>query len=147
MPLDKKTTHHLSKGLSMIEVLVAVLVLAIGILGISALQITGLKNNHSAQLRTEASIHAYAMLDRMRVNKTAADSGEYDIAIADAAPSGTTLTDTDRTEWLTSLASALPSGDGAISTSNGEITITIQWDDSRGLAGNSTQTFTISSRV
>jgi len=53
----------------MIEVLVAVLVLAIGLLGVAALQTNALKNNQSAFQRSQASMLAYYMMDAMRARE------------------------------------------------------------------------------
>jgi len=48
--------------------LVAMLVLAIGLLGLAGLQVVGLRNNQSAYLRAQATQLAYDMADRMRTN-------------------------------------------------------------------------------
>lgn len=64
-------------GFTLIEVLIAMLVLAIGLLGLAALQINSLRNNQSAYNRTQATLLAYEMADRMRTNKTAVDSRSY----------------------------------------------------------------------
>jgi type IV pilus assembly protein PilV len=63
------------RGLSMIELLVAVLVLAIGILGITALQMVSLQNNRGALFRAEAVQLAYDMMDRIRANPEGAVPG------------------------------------------------------------------------
>lgn len=55
-------------GFSMIELLVAVLVMGIGVLGITGLQMVSLQNNRGALVRAEAVQLAYDMLDRMRAN-------------------------------------------------------------------------------
>ena len=55
-------------GFSLVEVLVAVLVLTIGLLGLAALQITGLKVTESSQFRTLATLAAYDTIDRLRTN-------------------------------------------------------------------------------
>ena len=64
-------------GFTLVEVLIAMLVLAIGLLGLAALQINSLRNNQSAYNRTQATLLAYEMADRMRTNKTAIASGSY----------------------------------------------------------------------
>jgi type IV pilus assembly protein PilV len=140
------TIRSAQKGFTLIEIMVAVIVLSIGLLGAAGLQITGLKNNHSAQFRTEATIQAYAILERMRINKAVANAGDYDITMAAAAPGGSDIKSTDLSFWLSSLASVLPSGDGSIATDGGTgvSTISVQWDDSRGSEGSTTQTFTVS---
>jgi type IV pilus assembly protein PilV len=56
------------RGFSLIEVLVAVLVMGIGVLGVSALQMVSMQNNRSALERAEAVHLAYDMMDRIRTN-------------------------------------------------------------------------------
>ncbi len=78
------------RGLSMIELLVAVLVLAIGVLGITAMQMVSLQNNRGALFRAEAVQLAYDMMDRIRANPEGAVPGAaYNgLALADAPPGG-----------------------------------------------------------
>lgn len=68
-----KPAIHLttSRGFTLLEILVAVLVLGIGLLGLAKLQTYGLHNNQSANLRTRATVLAYDISDRMRANRTA----------------------------------------------------------------------------
>ena len=85
---DRIHTSRKQRGLSMIELLVAVLVLAIGVLGITALQMVSLQNNRGALFRAEAVQLAYDMMDRIRANPEGAVPGAaYNgLAIADAPP-------------------------------------------------------------
>jgi type IV pilus assembly protein PilV len=122
------------RGFTLIEIMVAVVVLAIGLLGLAGLQATSLRFNNSAYHRSQATNLAYDIVDRMRVNRQVALNGGYNIAITAAAPTGTTLADVDRAEWRTALANTLPMGTGGITRTNNIFTITIQWDDSRGEA-------------
>lgn len=137
------------RGITFLEVLIALFVLSVGLLGLAGLQMNGLKNNHSAQLRTEATIQANNILERMRVNRAAALAGSYDITLSDGPPGGGSLAETDLNQWLTELSVALPAGDGAIATDAGTnvVEITIQWDDSKGSGGSTTQTFTMGSKI
>ncbi len=73
------------RGFSMIELLVAVLVMGIGVLGVSALQMVSLQNNRGALQRAEAVQLAYDMMDRVRANPAGAPAG--------SAYSGLDLTD------------------------------------------------------
>ncbi len=57
-----------TRGFSMIEVLVAVLVLSVGLLGMAALMATSMRNAHSANQRTQATNLAYDIIDSMRTN-------------------------------------------------------------------------------
>ena len=139
-----------SRGISLIEVLVTVIVLALGMLGLASLQANSLRNNHSAYLRTQATYLALGIIDRMRSNRLEAvgnvltNNENYDIAIGSTTPvaAGTTLTQSDVTGWKTMLAAALPAGDGSIDCATrfdagagpgtGVCTVIVQWDDSRG---------------
>lgn len=57
------------KGFTLIEVLIAVLVLGIGALGLAGMQATSLRSNHQAYLRSQATLLAHEMIDRMRANR------------------------------------------------------------------------------
>ena len=76
-----KTFHLLANGFTMVELLVAVLVLSIGLLGLAGLQAAGLRNNQSAYLRSQATILAYDVADRMRATRAAAAAGAYNISV------------------------------------------------------------------
>ena len=69
------------RGFSLIEVLVALLVLSIGLLGLAALQTTSLQYNTGSYFRTQATFLAYDIIDRMRANIAAVvdnDNNGYD---------------------------------------------------------------------
>ena len=55
-------------GFTLIEVLIAMLVLAIGLLGLAGLQVRSLNNTQSAYYRSLATELAYDLADRMRAN-------------------------------------------------------------------------------
>lgn len=135
-------------GAGLIEVMVALVILAIGLLGIAGLQLASLQNNHSAALRSQAITLCYDALDRMRANRDAANLGDYTTDFADAAPAGTTIAEQDLQEWKLMVA-ALPSGAGAISSAAvGDallFTVTVQWDDSRG--AEAAEQFTVVSEL
>jgi type IV pilus assembly protein PilV len=136
-------------GFSLIEVLIALVILSVGALGIAAMTAVSLKNKNSAYGRAQASDLAYTILDRMRANRATAIQHGYDIALgadpdkppsdgcigiaADCSPAQ--IADLDLTQWKYSLAGVLPSGDGSIRTVGRnritEVTITIQWMDRR----------------
>ena len=63
------TTQRMQKGASLLEVLIAVLILAIGLLGIAALQAVTLRNMQGSSDRSVAVIQTYAMFDMMRANR------------------------------------------------------------------------------
>lgn len=120
-------------GFTLIEILVTVVVLAVGLLGLAGLQATSLKFNSTAYQRSQATNLAYDIADRMRANIIDARAGLYDIAIGQSAPAGTTLVALDRQEWRQALTNALPLGTGSIDSvaAAPNFIIIIQWDDDR----------------
>ena len=80
-----RTTGLAARGFSMVELLVAVLVMGIGVLGISALQMVSLQNNRGALFRAEAVQLAYDMMDRIKAH---GDPTAYNgLDLGDAPPS------------------------------------------------------------
>src|ERR1700743_204315 len=65
-------------GFSLIEVLIALVILAVGLLGIAAMVSESLKSKDSPYYHTQALNLANAMLDRMRANRDTATSNGYD---------------------------------------------------------------------
>lgn len=75
-------------GFTLVEVLVALLVLSFGLLGLAMLQAAGQKFNNDSYMRSQATVLAYDIIDRMRANKAAADAGNY--CVTSASPCETT---------------------------------------------------------
>ncbi len=125
--------HSISKceGFSLLEVLVTVLVLSLGILGLSGLQVTAMKNSYSALLRAQAAQYGYDIVDRMRVNRQQAITEGYvlDMGATTSTKSGLAKADVD--EWLAQVSAALPSGEADIKvTADGVATVIIKWNES-----------------
>jgi len=138
-------------GFSLIEVLVAILVSAIGLLGVAALQTSALKNNQSALQRSQATTLAYSMMDAMRANRSAAIIGQYDLSkTCSSLDPGSTLVGNEKKAWLDTLKNNL----GDTSATCGEVSCTIEtcsvkvyWDDSRAVGGGNSQVAQIVSRL
>src|SRR5215470_8922709 len=86
-----------SAGFSMVEALIAVLIVAIGLMGVASLIVESLKNGHAALLRTQAVNLVSDMQERIRANPLGGDA--YDCAkyargpaLLGCAPSGATPT-------------------------------------------------------
>ena len=137
MPWLNHTASRRTRGFTLVEALVALLVISIGLLGIAAMQLTSLRSNHSSSLRSQATLLAYDIVDRMRANQNAANNGAYDIALSATAAGGTVAGD-DLVRWKQNLTNTLPAGKGAVARSGAgsatKFTVTVQWDDSRGAA-------------
>ncbi len=126
------------RGATLIEVLVAMLILSVGLLGLAGMQMTALKSNQSAYYRSQATVLAYDIIDRMRANRTEALNGVYDIALQnqtcdpDIAPNGT-LAKRDVAEWLNSLSCLLSAdAQGSVVRNDRVFTVSIEWNDNRG---------------
>ncbi|CAA0109413.1 Uncharacterised protein [Zhongshania aliphaticivorans] len=126
---SRRRSHQ--SGVTLVEVLVAVLITATGVLGAAALQLNSTKFNQAANTRSAAVFLANDMADRLRANRERAVAGNYDLALDDDAPDGDTINDIDRREWLTELGLRLPAGDGAVVRNGSTFTITVQWNESR----------------
>lgn len=117
--------------MSLLEVLVTIVILAIGLLGIAGLQANSIRNNQSAYLRSQATLLAYDVIDRMRANVTLARAGSYSVALG-APGAGGGIAGIDITEWKASLSQTLPSGDGSVVVdANNNATVVVRWVDER----------------
>lgn len=122
-------------GATLIEVLIAMVVLAVGLLGLAGLQATSIQSNHSAYYRSQATLLAGDLADRMRANRTEALTNAYliDFPISSTSNSVTgTSAEKDIAEWLNQLAQTLPEGTGKIEKDGTLVTISIRWNDTRG---------------
>lgn len=127
------------RGLGLIEVLITVLVLAIGLLGLAALQQASIRNNQSAMERSIGVVQSYSIIEAIRADPDSAKSGRFNVAI-DATPAGSTFPAKTLTLWRNQLKQNLgAAATGSVACTATNCTVTIQWDDSRGLAGDSTQ--------
>ena len=128
-------THTPQNGFTLLEVMIALLVLSIGLLGLAALQATTLKANHGAYQRTQATFIAYDMMDRLRANRTAALAGQCNVEMGETLTgSSSAMCDADVTDWQTnSVGTLLPSGQGSIicTVATSVCEVIVQWDESR----------------
>lgn len=154
---EKSTTKH--KGIGLIEVMVALLVLSMGFLVSANMQLRGIRSNQESYYQSQAMMLANDMMDRMRNNRAGVMAGEYNNLTtngavskpdcADAGCSGTGLMQLDRFEWSanfrnlrgeTVFVPRLPpavdetAASGTISAidANGIITITLRWMSQEG---------------
>ncbi|WP_293373924.1 type IV pilus modification protein PilV [Nevskia sp.] len=116
------------RGVGLVEVLVATVLVSIGLLTLASLQALSLKRSTSAALRTEAVGQSYDLLDRMRANRAQAIGGLYNLAFANA-PTGSTLASADLSAWKAALDASLPEGDGQVRVEAQVVTITVRWRD------------------
>lgn len=110
-------------GFTMVEVLVALVVLAIGLLGIAALYLNSLQAGRTAIYRTQAVNLAADLADRIRSNRTALAAygtlfGDVEVEVPACDTTGgcidTDLAATDLFRWKATLAQVLPNGQGQV---------------------------------
>ncbi|KTC20258.1 pilus assembly protein PilV [Pseudomonas marginalis ICMP 9505] len=135
-------------GMTLIEVLVAVLILAVGLLGAALIQLNALKFTDSSRMISQASFIAYDMLDRVRANAGA----DYSWGRTEHAPPGNataSVRDLDLHDFEANiLGFAGEGGKGAVVISGSEVTVSISWDDARGThTEGARETFTLTSRI
>ena len=105
------------KGLSLIEVLISVFILAVGLLGLAAMQLQSLKYTQGSQWRSQANFLAYDIVERIRANRPSV--ADYVIAESDEAPSSRdTMAGNDLFLWLDQLETTIPDGDGSVAWDN-----------------------------
>lgn len=141
-------------GVGLIEVLVAVLILAVGMLGVAALQATALRNSQSSLERSQAVISSYAILDAMRANQSVVRTGAYDMDMQCDALAGGNLSQNDRSAWITNLQTTLGEDacgeiecEAVVNSEMRDCTITVQWNDARGTDGEAQQQVTTRTRI
>ena len=163
-----KRTPTSQAGFSLIEALIAILVVAISVLAMGGLQLSSLRSTGSSMFRTIATQQAYDIADRARANMPAYRSGAYVgagvshaacFSLAGCTPQE--QAEMDLYLWNQANASVLPGGQGVVcvdSTPNdgtpgtpdcdgvagANLAIKIWWDDDR--SGSSNQRFVQSVR-
>lgn len=148
-----------ASGFTLIEVMIAVLVLGIGLLGFALLQTMSVRFAQSANQRTQATNLSYEMLDQMRTNRIAAAnySGNYTATATGCQPTAAVNPAAYRIVWQCRLQSELGAGSTATVTYvSGVATVNITWGDERWndadrdgtvSAAESNQTFSASTRL
>lgn len=140
-----RATHRHQIGMTLIEVLVAILILAIGLLGAAVVQLNALKYTDSSRMTSQASFMAYDMLDRIRANAGA----DYAWRSGKTSTATASVRNLDLRDFEANIRAFAGEGaDGSVAISAGEVTVSISWNDHRGTnTAGSRETFTLTSRV
>ena len=143
-PVSARNAHA---GFSLLEVLIAVIVLSLGLLGLAGLQTSALRNNQSAMERSMAVIESYSIIDAMRIDPDAVENGLFNLEI-DADPEAGTFSGNELVKWRNRLQDSLGADAvGAVGCVGSLCTITVQWNDQRGTAGSTTQQIVTEARI
>ncbi len=130
------------KGFTLVEVLVALVILSVGLLSMATLMMLSLQSSQGAYLRSQASLLTYDIVERMRANYTQATStDDYVLAKGASATSNPNCKTSgcgssdqakqDLYDWRKSISDSIPSADASIARANdNEYTIEISWEES-----------------
>lgn len=122
------------RGFTLVEAMVALVVLSVGLLGIAALYVETLRASRTSLYRTEAVSLASDLADRMRANRNPANAYACGNPCV-AASGGNTVADTDLTAWMAMIAAQLPDGTAGIAytaptgTTPAAYVVTISWSE------------------
>ena len=127
---------QVQQGVTLIEAMIALLVMSIGLLGIASLQLTAMNQNTSALHHSQAVWYANNMSDRIRANitqfnnyngiNTATTSYSQDCLTNNCSNAQMWVADAE--DWSTMVGN-LPGGRGIIGNNVDGLLVSVMWDD------------------
>ena len=126
---------NIQRGVTLVEAMIALLVISVGLLGIASLQLTAMNQNASSLHNSQAVWYAYNMSDRIRANISAFNT--YDLADTSASTAQdcensscnpAQMVQSDIADWATMVGN-LPGGRGIISSNADGLLVSVMWDD------------------
>lgn len=136
------STPAASGGFSLLEVLIAVLILAIGILGAASLQLSALRYHSGSLHATQASLLANDLLERVRANPEqlasyalTLEQGCVQPDAVQLVPMAESIIQQDKIDFARAVACELPEGQASVSITDGVATVNLQWSEARQFVG------------
>jgi len=151
-------------GFTLLEVMIAVVIMSVGLLGMALLQSTSLRAAQTTNERSQATMLVYEMMDMVRANRRQATqyslvrenvffgNGRAGIC-APAAPVPAQRWAADRNEWVCAVRRAIPDARGRVTVTGAvapslpgvatpaAIEVRLEWCDARGGALSGTPEF------
>ena len=131
-----------SSGFTLLEVMIAMMILAIGLLGMASLMVTSLQNNQGAYARAQATVLAYDIVERMRANRTKAEADSSPYALASGSPGDAAkdcqqngcnpseMAAWDMAQWWTDLQTSIPGATATVKQISGRsYEINLSWQE------------------
>jgi type IV pilus assembly protein PilV len=144
MIFNKPMTRH-ARGFSIVEAMVALVVMSVGMLGIAGLYVSSLKAGRTAILRTQAVNLAGDIADRIRANRFAKNAYDTGVVAPCSVPGGgatvaestaRNLAATDTCQWIAAVAATIPTAAGQVAFQPGaavgmpnNYVITVSWTE------------------
>lgn len=156
--IGRSASRRSSGGFTLIEVMIALLVLGVGLLGFALLQTMNVRFTKSAQQRTVASNLAYEIIDIMRTQRSMGSyfNGITFDSFSSADPTTACARSADATasanidRWKCEVSTALPEGKAEVKLqADGSLSVTIRWGDAHWAADQDDKatSFEVSSRI
>jgi type IV pilus assembly protein PilV len=133
-PIQRRPAARMQRGFTLIEAMVALIVLSVGLLGIAAMYVETLRANRTSLFRTQAVVLASDLADRMRTNRAPANAYACGDP-CDPTAGGNAVADADLAAWMGAIAAQLPSGTAGVAytapgvTTPAAYVVTISWSE------------------
>ena len=135
------------RGVTLVEVLIAMLLMSFGVLAMTAMQAHAIQHRQTTDSRARATLLAHDLADRMRANTAPlGDWGAYDLSAAAASAASAAppsadacqgsavctfdeMAAADLAQWQQQLAGSLPQGRGHVRTVGAQADVWVIWDE------------------
>lgn len=136
-------------GFTLVEMLVALVILSIGFLGVAGLQAVSLRSGHDAVARSYSSFHAYSLIESIHAHSRGVltDFEGDSPSVKPSCDSSKSAAADERNCFFNKVMSDLPGGKASISQqADGNYLIQISWfvgDEAVGSAANVQQQWVV----